>query len=477
MAGQVVDATPGSVIHRAIELLGTHDKQLLLLLIVVICLALGALAGVLARSHRAVVPVVFAAAAALGVVAGLNDPLTSHGVVVLAAIGAALAGSAALLWLLRLLDRTPVPSDTPAIPIPGTAAGDRRAFLTRTGVIGAGAAVLAVSGHALTDRDRAATATPEATPPLPAATPDPGSTAAVGLDIPGITPLITPNDAFYRIDTAFSFPRVDLATWRLRIDGAVDQPLELSYEELLSLPQVSVPLTIACVSNTVGGDLIGTAMWQGVPLTTLLDRAGVQPGGTQIVGRSVDGFTAGFPTEAASDGRTALLVVGMNGETLPVKHGFPARLVVEGLYGYVSATKWLRSIELRGWEDVDGYWVPLGWSKAGPVKTQSRIDVPRSGATLEPGKVPIAGVAWAPDRGISRVEISIDDGPWVEATLGDTFSNGTWRQWVHAWTATPGRHTIRARATDEAGVTQTSEVHPVEPDGATGYPTRIVTVR
>jgi DMSO/TMAO reductase YedYZ molybdopterin-dependent catalytic subunit len=291
-----------------------------------------------------------------------------------------------------------------------------------------------------------------------------------------VSPLITPNAEFYRIDTAFSFPRVDLDTWRLRVSGLVDRPLEFSYAELVAMPQVDVPITIACVSNTVGGDLVGTAYWQGIPLATLLTAAGVQPGGTQIIGRSLDGFTAGFPTEAAIDGREALVVLGMNGEPLPVKHGFPARLVVEGLYGYVSATKWLRSIELRGWDEVDGYWVPLGWSKEGPIKLQSRLDVPRAGETVPSGPTAIAGVAWAPGVGIAAVEVQIDGGDWQRAELGPEFSDATWRQWMLRWDATAGRHTLRVRATDRNGQVQTAEVTPAEPDGATGHHTRQVKV-
>jgi DMSO/TMAO reductase YedYZ molybdopterin-dependent catalytic subunit len=288
--------------------------------------------------------------------------------------------------------------------------------------------------------------------------------------------LITPTAEFYRIDTAFTFPKVDLDAWRLRINGLVDRPLEFTYDELVAMPQVNLPVTIACVSNTVGGDLVGTAYWQGIELSTLLDMAGVQIGGTQVLTRSLDGFTAGFPTEAAIDGRTALLVLGMNGERLPVKHGFPARLVVEGLYGYVSATKWLRTIELCDWEEVDGYWIPLGWSKEGPVKLQSRIDVPRAGETLSTGPTTIAGVAWAPGVGISRVEVQIDEGEWQNAELSPEFTDATWRQWKLPWDATAGRHRLRVRATDRNGTVQTAEVAAVEPNGATGHHTRQVTV-
>ena len=361
---------------------------------------------------------------------------------------------------------------------PTRVAGTRRSFFKWAGLAGAGG-VAAVAGVGIL---RSKTPTPSPAPsvvlPPPVAT-LPGRpttfTQPAGLDVEGISPFITPNDSFFRIDTAFYPPNINLDTWRLQINGLVDTPLEFSYDELLALPQVEVPLTIACVSNGVGGDLIGTAVWQGIPLATLLERAGVQTAGDQIVGRSLDGFTAGFPTAAAFDGRTALIALGMNGEPLPPDHGFPARLVIEGLYGYVSATKWLSTIELAGWDSYNGYWIPLGWSKEGPVKIASRIDVPKSSGSLRSGSIPIAGVAWSPD-GVARVEVQVDDGPWIDAQLGPAVSDGTWRQWVHPWEATAGAHRIRVRATDNQGQTQTSDQAPVEPDGATGWHTRRVTV-
>ena len=468
VAGEIVDRTPGSIIHRAIEALGTNDKPVLLTLIVVVCLTLGAATGVVGLRRPSVVAPTFALAALGGVVAGWRDPLTAHWVVLVAAAAAAVVGTITLRFL---LGRVPRSAQAPTVVVPGAGTGSRRSFLSATAGFGAGAVVLAAAGRALGDRPRALTGGPAGSPPpaLPEVTATPA--APVGLDVVGISPLITPTAEFYRIDTAFSYPRVDLGNWRLRIGGLVDHPVELSYADLAARAQVEVPITIACVSNTVGGDLVGTAYWQGIELATLLDEAGVQPGGTQIIGRSLDGFTAGFPTEAATDGRSALLVLGMNGEPLPVKHGFPARLVVEGLYGYVSATKWLRSIELCGWDDVDGYWVPLGWSKEGPIKLQSRIDVPRSGETLVAGPTTIAGVAWAPGVGIAAVEVQIDDGPWQQARLGSRFTDATWRQWMLPWDAPEGRHTLRVRATDADGRIQTSKVTPVEPDGATGHHT------
>jgi len=293
--------------------------------------------------------------------------------------------------------------------------------------------------------------------------------AAAALDVEGLSPLVTPNRDFYRIDTAILVPQVDPDGWTLKVKGRVDRPFELTYAELLDLPMVEDYVTLACVSNEVGDDLVGNAKWLGVPLDQILDRAGVRESGTQIVGRSVDGFTVGFPTEAAFDGRTALLAVGMNGEPLPVAHGFPARLVVSGLYGYVSATKWLSEIELTGFDDFDAYWIPRGWAKEAPVKTQSRIDVPRNGRAVAAGPVVVAGVAWAPHRGVSTVEVRVDDGPWRRAELSGDTPVDTWRQWRFSWDAKPGNHSLAVRATDGDGEVQTAESAPPAPDGATGH--------
>jgi DMSO/TMAO reductase YedYZ molybdopterin-dependent catalytic subunit len=480
VAGEVVDRTPGSVIHRAIEALGTNDKPVLLTIIVLVCLALGAVVGVVGRNRSGLIAPVFLGAALLGIFTGLRDPLTSNWVVIVSALAAAAAGIVALRVLLgrlaQLSPAAPTPPSNPAVPVPGTGTGSRRSFFALTGTVGLGAVAVAASGRALSNRSTGFTSGGSATPPPPLPQVAPPVSIPNGFAVDGLSPLITPTADFYRIDTAFTYPKVDLDTWRLRISGLVDRPMEFSYEELVAMPQVNLPVTIACVSNTVGGDLVGTANWQGIELSILLDMAGVQTGGTQIVGRSLDGFSAGFPTEAALDGRTALLVLGMNGERLPVKHGFPARLVVEGLYGYVSATKWLRTIELCDWEEVDGYWIPLGWSKEGPVKLQSRIDVPRAGETLDVGPTTIAGVAWAPGVGISRVEVQIDEGEWRSAELSQEFTDATWRQWMLPWEATAGRHRLRVRATDRNGTVQTADVAPVEPNGATGHHTRQITV-
>jgi DMSO/TMAO reductase YedYZ molybdopterin-dependent catalytic subunit len=294
--------------------------------------------------------------------------------------------------------------------------------------------------------------------------------------VSGLSPLITPNHEFYKIDTSLSTPQVDLATWTLRVHGMVERPYEITFADLMEMDLVERYVTLSCVSNEVGGNLVGNAKWLGVPLLEILDRARVQATAEQLVGRSVDGFTVGFPVAAAYDGRDALVAVGMNDEPLPFDHGFPARLVVAGLYGYVSATKWLSDIELTTWDGFDAYWVPRGWSKEGPIKTQSRIDTPRNRAALSTGARTIAGVAWAPDLGIERVEVQIDEGAWEVAELAATLDKDTWRQWRLAWSPSPGQHRIRVRATDAAGYTQTEEVSRPAPDGATGWHTIRVTV-
>ncbi|MGZ3586574.1 MAG: molybdopterin-dependent oxidoreductase, partial [Candidatus Limnocylindrales bacterium] len=286
----------------------------------------------------------------------------------------------------------------------------------------------------------------------------------------GVTPLVVPSDQFYRIDTALLVPQVDVSNWHLEVKGMVDHPLTFTYDELLAMPLYEQYVTIACVSNRVGDKLVGNALWTGVRLKDVLARAGVQAGATQIVGRSVDDFTVGFPTAwAMAAERESLIAVGMNREALPAAHGFPARLIVPGLYGYVSATKWLSSIELTTREAVNGYWVPLGWAKDAPILTQSRIDLPVNGDDVAAGPYDVAGVAWAPDRGIRAVEVRIDDGPWQAVRISRPISKATWVQWLFTWTATAGSHAIEVRATDDTGEVQTDERTDPAPDGARGH--------
>ena len=352
---------------------------------------------------------------------------------------------------------------------------DRRRFLG-TGVALAGAAVTSgVIGRVLLERRATASA---AVPDVPAAAATvPPLASGVELDVEGITPLVISNSNFYRIDTSLLTPRLDVADWSLTVNGMVDQPFTLDYAQLLAMPLVEQYVTIACVSNEVGGDLVGNALWRGARLRDVLDRAGVHAGATQIVGRAFDGWTAGFPTSwLDAPDREALVAVAMNGEPLPPEHGYPARLIVPGLYGYVSATKWLTNIELTTLEAFDAYWVPLGWAKEAPILTQSRIDVPRNASSLAAGTVPVAGVAWAPDRGVSAVEVQVDDGPWQPAELSAPISDATWIQWLYRWEATPGPHALRVRATDGTGEVQTDQVTRPAPDGARGHHTIRVTI-
>jgi DMSO/TMAO reductase YedYZ molybdopterin-dependent catalytic subunit len=463
VGARIVALVPPPVRDFAVAVFGTADKPALLVGIVVLSAAAGAGLGVAAARRFWVGRVGFAVFGLLGAAAGLHDPQASGATGAVCAAVSALTGIGTLRWLLNAATAEAV-------------AEGRRRFLTLASAAFAVALVEAMSGRALlhqrviTRAQRAAVRLPAAARPLP---PLP---ASVRLDAPGLSPLVTPNADFYRIDTALVVPQVDLTGWSLTIDGMVDRPLSLRYDDQLGMDLVEADVTLCCVSNDVGGALVGNARWLGVPLAQLLERVGVQPGADQIVGHAVDGWTAGFPTEIGRDGRNALVAIGMNGEPLPAEHGFPARLVVPGLYGYVSATKWLSRIRLVTWEGFDGYWIPRGWSKEGPVKTQSRIDSPTVEAAIPTGPAVIAGVAWAQHRGIRRVEVQIDDGLWREARLAGELHVDTWRQWVMEWNATPGRHRLRVRATDGDGRTQTGVPTPAIPDGATGYHTIAVTV-
>lgn len=348
---------------------------------------------------------------------------------------------------------------------------DRRRFLVTTTAAGT---MATLAGFGSARRESTRTDRIEAQRDFDLPSTDDGGVVAEAIH--PTDPFITPNDRFYRIDTALSFPRVDLESWRLRLGGLVDRPIEFSFDDLLRLPQVERTITLCCVSNEIGGPLVGNAMWHGVLLADLLEEAGVRPEAEQVFSRSLDGWTCGFPLDVALDGRDCLVAIGMNGEPLPLAHGFPARLVVPGLYGYVSATKWLSSIELETW-DRRGYWISRGWSRLGPVKLQSRIDVPRPRQTVSAGEFVIAGTSWAQHTGIARVEVRVDDEPWRDATLADDVSDDTWRQWTLPWNATTGEHRITVRATDKLGETQTETVSSVAPDGATGWHSRRVTVR
>jgi len=474
MGNWVIDMVPTPVKEWAIATFGTNDKLVLLIGIIVVTILLGAVVGVLARERFGIAIAVFVGFGAVGALAALNDPNVSLGVAIIPAGLAAITGLAALQWLYA---RGAVPAE--ALSEEGVPQGvSRRGLVIGLGALIGVAALSGGIGRALVDRttrsasgrgDVALPAAAEALPTVP---------EAAELGVEGLSSVITPNEVFYRIDTAFlGVPRVDIQDWALTIEGRVDSPYSLTYFDLLDMPLVERDVTLSCVSNKVGGDLVGNARWLGVPLADVLDRAGVGDDAEQLVGRSVDDFTVGFPVEAVYDGRDALIAVGMNGEPLPMEHGFPARLVVAGLYGYVSATKWLSSIELTGWDEFDAYWVPRGWSKEAPIKTQSRIDTPSQGASMTPGTQQVAGVAWAPHRGISKVELKLgEDADWVEARLSEPLSDNCWRQWLVDWDAPAGTHRLQVRATDGEGQVQTDELRPPAPDGATGWHTIQVTV-
>ncbi len=462
----------GSLKQTAIDWFGHNDKLALQIGTAIVVVLLGAVVGAIARDRWPIVAGVFAAFAVLGIVVAFGDPRASDGVAVASALTGTAAGAGVAIGLERRWRLAPGPDRGTASDMPVLS---RRSVLVNAGggavVLLLGAWVARAARGSLRAGKKAVSKVlpnPSKRIPVPASQP---------FAIDGLSPYVVPSADFYRIDTAISVPLVDAAKWELRITGMVDHEQTFSFEDLMRRTDlIEVPVTLQCVSNEVGGDLVGNARWTGVLLKTLLDEAGVQHGADQIIGESVDGFTAGFPTKAALDGRHALVAIGMNGRTLPSEHGYPARLVVPGLYGYVSATKWLKEIRLTTFEQEAGYWIPLGWSRLGPIKTMSRIDVPSDGDRLEAGKQAVAGVAWAPTRGIERVEVSIDDGPWQDAELGRVASEDTWVQWRYLWEAKRGNHLVAVRATDGDGHIQTVAEAPPEPNGATGHHTIEVAV-
>ncbi len=464
VGGFVVDYSPPFVKEIAITVFGTADKGALAIGTVIIGLMVGAFVGVASLRRPWVSAVAFGAFGLLGAIAASMEPLVTPAAAVVTVVFASAAGWLTLRWLLRrVVQRTPeLPTDgVPPDP------GRRRAGLLIGGV-GLAAVVFGVAGRQMiisrSESKRSAMDLPE-----PVTTVAPPNDDQRFADVVGLAPIVVPNDQFYRIDTALVVPRPDPESWTMKVTGMVERPQEFTMSDLLAMELHERYVTISCVSNEVGGDLVGNAKWTGVRLVEVLERAGVAVGATQIVGRSVDGWTAGFPTELAFDGRDPLIAIGMNGETLPPRHGFPARLIVPGLYGYVSATKWLEEIELTTWDAFDGYWIPRGWSKMGPIKTQARIDYPRRGELVNGSPAVVAGVAWAPTIGVERVEVRIDAGPWMEAELTSPLSDDAWVQWKLETPLDPGDHEAEVRATDGTGATQPEARSPVRPDGATGY--------
>jgi len=461
VGGLIVDSSPSFVKDFAIEVFGTADKAALAIGTTIVALVIGWWMGRAAPTRRWIGPLVLGAFGVAGGLAGLGEPFAEPVPVFAAAAVAVAAASLSLDLLVRAADYEEAPTD-------GLSADDsRRRFIRLAAGGSVGALVVGAAGR------RLLTQLPEVpeVATFGSTTITTAPPASVDFALDGLTPAIVPNDEFYRIDTALVVPAVDEQEWSLRIHGDVDEEVVLTYDELLSMEPVEEYVTIACVSNEVGGGLVGNALWRGARLTEVLERAGADRDGTQLVGRSIDGFTVGFPTELAFDGREPLIAYGMNGEPLPRPHGFPARLIVPGLYGYVSATKWLSEIEITGWDEFDAYWIPRGWAKEAPIKTQSRIDVPQDRRRVEAGENTIAGVAWAPLLGIERVEVQVDDESWVEAELSDPLSDTAWVQWRVTVPLEAGDRTLRVRATDGSGSTQTEERVPPRPDGATGYHT------
>ncbi|MEW5989915.1 MAG: molybdopterin-dependent oxidoreductase [Chloroflexota bacterium] len=478
----VIDLQPPGAKELVVSIFGTADKLALEVLVVGVAIAIGAGLGILARTRPGLVSVALGGFVILGIVAGLQEPDTQATLAVLGGLAEFTVGFIALDRLLRLVPASAGPTSArptsarpasagPASTVPASIAfapdWSRRSLLLRGGGLVVAAVAAGAIGRALLDRQRVPVSGGLPVPGVDAELPD-----GADLGIEGLTPIVVPNDDFYRIDTALLVPNVDRDTWRLRIHGLVEREVTLAYADLMELPVIEQYVTIACVSNRVGGALIGNARWTGVRLRDVLDLAGVREGATQLVGRSVDGWTAGMPVSWIMDpDREPMIAVGMNGAPLPRQHGFPARLIVPGLYGYVSATKWLSELELTTMEAFDGYWVPLGWAKEAPILTQSRIERPRRGAQLAPGPFTIAGMAWAMDRGVARVEVQVDDGDWREASLSTPISDATWVQWQLEWDASAGDHRLRVRATDATGETQTGTASRPDPDGARGWHT------
>ncbi len=463
-----IDAAPEWLKAFAIRTFGENDKAVLLGGMGAVLLVVAVGLGVASIRRPRVAMGGLVAFGALGVAAALTRP-TATAVDALPSIVGAAAGVMTLIVLRGAV--------RPAPSVAGSPDGweiDRRRFLLAgaAGIVaamGAGGVGNLFARRFRADESRAAVRIP--TPASPAPPP-----AGAELDVRGLGSFFTPNDRFYRVDTALLVPAVLAEDWRLRVHGMVERELTLDYAQLLERPLIERDITLTCVSNPVGGRYVGNARWIGAPLRDLLEEAGSLSGADQIVSRSIDGFTIGTPTAIATDGRDAMLAVAMNGEPLPIAHGFPVRMLVPGLYGYVSAMKWLVDIEVTTFDAYDPYWIQRGWAERAPIKTMSRIDTPSPSVNLVPGEIPVAGVAWAQHVGIERVEVSIDGGPWSAAELAEQDTVDTWRQWVYRWNASPGEHRLEVRATDAAGLTQTSERVEPFPDGATGHHEIVVRV-
>jgi DMSO/TMAO reductase YedYZ molybdopterin-dependent catalytic subunit len=481
VGGQVINLTPTPVKVFAVARFGAYDKTMLLGGMYVVIALLAMVVGVLARRKLLVGVIGIGAFGALGAFVAIIQPGSRTTDAIPALIGG-VAGVAVIIALVNW----PAPdslamaddwdTDHEFSPAAGPGRIDRRKFLVAGSATAAVAAGSAVGGQILTNQRFNANASRAAVKLTAPAKKAPALAKQADFNIPGLSPFYTPNASFYRVDTALVVPQVTTQQWSLRVHGMAGRELTLSFNDLLHMPMVERDITIMCVSDAVQGSYIGNARWQGVLLSDVLRQARVQSGVSMLATTDVNGMTIGVPSEIALDGRDTMLAVGMNGVPLPQEHGFPVRLIVPGLYGFCSATKWITDMELTTMGAFTPYWVHRGWTLNSPVKTESRIDTPRTGSSLQAGKVMIAGVAWAQHKGVEQVEVAIDGGAWTKATLAAQDTIDTWRQWFVPWQATAGQHTLQVRATDRTGYTQTPAKRGVYPNGATGYPTVQVTV-
>ena len=465
VAEGVIEVTPGPVAEALIQLVGRNDKPILVAGVTIAVIALGALAGVLSRRSRLVANLIFLGMGVIALVALMTRPeFTSVAVLPLA------AGVATwLLALAFLVDAAPTPAGSPPPGGTGEDTSNRsRRFVIVAASVAVASVAVAASGRFF-GRSLRAVETSRRLLRLPVTRGAVPAGAELGLA--GTTSWRVPNDEFYRIDTALVLPAIDPNEWRLRIHGMVEREITLTYDDLVRRQMTEAWVTLCCVSNPVGGDLIGNAWWSGVRIADLLEEAGVSPDADAVKQTSQDGWNCGTPLEALTDDRNALLAVAMNGRPLPVDHGFPVRMVVPGLYGFVSATKWVVDLEVTRFDRFSAYWTERGWSAKGPVKTQSRIEVPREGSDVPSGSVRVGGHAWAQHTGIQAVEVRVDGAAWQRAELGGVPGNDTWVQWAATLDVSPGDHTLAVRATDKSGYTQTAARADVVPDGATGWHT------
>jgi DMSO/TMAO reductase YedYZ molybdopterin-dependent catalytic subunit len=485
-----IDFTPPWLKNFAITEFGADDKLVLVSGILVVLAIFAAVIGAAATRRMAYGMAGLGVFAVVGLTAAATRPTATF-----ASLLPTLAATAAAAAVLRvLIPRVipPVPAPRPAVTFDplvaaGPAGGEeveeadggyrppRRSFLAAGAATAGIAAGAGLAGRLLAERSSVASAQRSLRIPKPAVTTQ-TLPSGVNFDIPGLSPFVTSNTSFYRVDTALVLPQVDPSSWQLRIHGMVNREITLTFDELLKRPLIEDYVTLCCVSDPVGGPYIGNAKWLGVSLTAVLREAGIKAGADQLLCTSVDGFTSGTPVQTVMDGRDALLAVAMNGQALPIAHGFPARMVVPGLYGYVSATKWVTDINVTTFAGNYAYWAQRGWSQQAPIKTECRIDVPNGQGNVRPGTAAVAGVAWAQHKGIEAVQVRVDQGPWNQARLAAVPGIDSWRQWVWPWDATPGQHVLEARATDKTGYTQTSAQAQPEPNGASGYPSLSVTV-